>query len=179
MDDMPHQEVYFIGIALPPELDRQIAELKWRLHETNEVALKPLVPHVTLLNPPSLRGIMPSELLPKVREIASRYLPLTIALEEIGIFGQQVCYLRAESHSLYSLQSQLVKLLPPDVRAAHYKRPYTPHVTLLQVTEPNVLDIDKTRAIVAESISLPRQFTIDSVSCFTRIMPREYRPELI
>jgi hypothetical protein len=95
MEDEPFQEVYFIGIAMPPELDQQIADLKWRLFETNEAALKPLLPHVTLLNPPSLRGIMPSELIPKVREIATRYLPLTISLEDVGMFGDRVCFINA------------------------------------------------------------------------------------
>ena len=175
MKDKLFQEVYFIGIALPAGLDKQIAELKWQLHGTNEAALKPLIPHITLLKPPSLRGVMPNELIPKVREIASRYMPLTIELDDIGIFGHEVCYIHVESPGLYSLQLELNKLLPSDVRAVHYKHPYTPHITLMQVTEPNMLDVDKTHAVVAKSLSLPRRFTIESVSCFTRIMPREYR----
>lgn len=173
--DEPKQDIYFIGIALPPDLDKLVSDVKWQLHDTNKAALKPLLPHVTLLNPPSLRGIMPSELLPRVREIAQRYLPLTIALEDIGVFGDRVCYIRVQSQGIYSLQSQLVRLLPPAAQTLHYKRPYTPHVTMLQVYDPETINASRTKKLIEQSISLPQQFSVDSVACFTRILPREYR----
>lgn len=179
MEDQPVQEVYFIGIALPSDLDERIADLKWKLHETNEASLKPLVPHVTLLNPPSLQGIMPSELVPKVREVAARYLPISITLERVAMFDSQVCYIAAESLDLYSLQSQLVKLLPPEAQAVQNKHPYRPHMTLVQVYDPEVIDADKVQAIVSDSLTLPLHFTVDSVTFFKRILPREYHAEKI
>lgn len=177
--DEPYQSVYFIGIALPAELDRQIADLKWRLYDKKDDMLTPLLPHVTLLHPPSLQGIMPSELIPHVREVAARYLPLSIALTEIDFFGREVCYIRAQSLSLISLQMQLVRLLPPVAQAMHYKREYAPHVTIAQKYKPNQLDVDEARAITRLSLALPVTFTVDSVTCFTRILPREYRPQRI
>ena len=171
------QSVYFIGISLPPELDKQISDLKWRLHDTNKHFLKPILPHVTLLHPPSLRGIMPEDLMPKIHEIAERYLPMTLSLEEVGSFGGSVCYIRVQSLALVSLQAQLVRLLPPIAQALHYKREYQPHITIAQVYEPRKLDIEVVAKDIHAHIKLPQQITIDSVSCFMRILPREYRVE--
>lgn len=169
MDDGPHQEIYFIGIALPPGLNDEISRLKWQLHDSDKAALKP----------PSLRGIMPSELLPRVRETAAAFLPFDITLTEVGHFGKRVSYLRADSHKLEMLQSNLVKLLPPDAQALHYKRPYSPHVTLLQVYDPSVIDADRAHQLITSAVDLPLRFTVDSVTYFRRILPREYRPQAI
>lgn len=179
MADRYPQPIYFIGIALPDELNRAISRLQWHIHENNKHTLKPLLPHVTLLHPPSLQGIMPDELLPMVRIVAERYLPLTLAIQSIGAFGRNVFYLEVQSQAIYSLQSQLVKLLPPEAQVLHYKRPYLPHITLAQAYEPKRLDIEALQQETTTAIQLPQQFTIDSVSCFKRILPREYRAELI
>ena len=177
--DSLQQDVYFIGIGLPPELDRQISELQWRLRELNPAALKPILPHITLLHPPSLQGVMPSELLPRVHEVAARYLPLTIALQEIDFFGRRVCYVAAQSRQLDSLQSQLVRMLPAEARELHYKRPYLPHITLAQVYQPKTLDQEKLRQVIGNRLALPRQFQVEHVTYFKRILPREYRAESI
>ena len=179
MEDEPFQEIYFIGIALPPPLNEKIAHLKQSFADSDPAMLRPVLPHVTLLHPPSLAGIMPSELIPKVHEIANRYLPLTIAIEEVGSFDGTVCFLRVESLGLYSLQSQLVKLLPPEAQELHYKRPYTPHITIAQIHEPSKLDTDTITQAIMKSLPLPQQFTVDSISYFRRILPREYRAETI
>jgi 2'-5' RNA ligase len=173
------QTVYFIGIALPNSLNQQIATLKWKLYDHDDTMLKPILPHVTLLHPPALQGIMPSELIPKVHEVAKRYIPFTIALTEIGFFGKNVCFIKAEAMSLYSFQSQLVRLLPPDVQSLHYKRQYLPHVTLAQIYEPHTLDKKKLTKTISHHISLPLSFQVDSVTYFKRILPREYQPETI
>jgi 2'-5' RNA ligase len=174
MDDEPYQEIYFIGIALPMQLSQRIADLAWDLYEHKSDMLKPLVPHVTLLHPPSLRGIMPSEFVPRVREVAARYVPLNIELTDVGFFGEQVCYVRAESHALFSLQSQLVELLPPEAQELHYKRPYLPHITIAQKYQPEALDVEAVRQKVCDTLQFPIQFEVTSLSCFTRIKPREY-----
>lgn len=175
MDDGPLQERYFIGITLPPELNRAVALLKWQFYHSHRAMQKPLQPHVTLLHPPSLTGIMPSEFLPRVHQTAKKYLPLTLSLEDIGFFGDSVAYIRVQSHSINSLQRQLVKLLPEEVRTAEYKYPYIPHVTLAQIYEP--FELDKDRIIErCRLLNLPQQYTVESISYFRRILPYEYRP---
>ena len=178
MDEL-RQHVYFIGISLPSDLDRQISELQWRLHGLSSAILKPLSPHITLLHPPSLRGIMPSELLPRVHRVAERYLPLTIALQDIGYFGKRVCYVAVQSHQLISLQAELVRLLPPEARELHYKRPFLPHITLAQVYEPRVLDKSKVCETIGDGLSLPYQFEVGHINYFQRILPREYKAESV
>ncbi|HET8690475.1 MAG TPA: 2'-5' RNA ligase family protein [Candidatus Saccharimonadales bacterium] len=177
MEDEPYQEVYFIGIALPTELERRIARLKNRLYKNDPELLRPVLPHVTLLHPPSLQGVMPSQLIPKVRQVADRYLPLTIALTDVGNFGDSVVFMNAQSLKLQSLQSQLVKLLPPEAQELHYRRSYHPHITIAQKYEPKPLD----RAFVTKQIlnqfDLPLSFTVDNISYFRRILPRRYKPE--
>jgi 2'-5' RNA ligase len=179
MDETYDQPVYFIGIALPEVLDREISKLQWELRDNDKSLLKPLLPHVTLLHPPSLRGIMPKDLIPKVQEVAARYLPLTLALEEVSSFNKYICFVRVQSRALYSLQSQLVRLLPPEAQAIHYKRPYVPHITIAQAYEPHQLDIDQLKHDLEQRIKLPQQITVDSVAYFKRILPREYRAEQI
>jgi 2'-5' RNA ligase len=177
--DEPHQDVYFIGISLPTELDQRLADLKWQLHQTQKHMLKPVLPHVTLLHPPSLQGILPSQLIPRIQEIAKRYLPMTIQLTRVGFFGPRICYIEAEALKLYSLQSQLVRLLPPKARELHYKHPYLPHVTIAQTYDPVKLDRRVILNDIDMTLHLPVSFTIDSVTCFTRIMPRVYKPKAI
>jgi 2'-5' RNA ligase len=177
--DEPPQSIYFIGISLPPDLDRQIAELKSRLYDNQPHMLKPVLPHVTLLHPPSLQGILPSQLIPRIHEIAKRYLPIRITLTKIGFFGPRICYLEAESFSLYSLQSQLMRLLPPEAQAIHYKHDFLPHVTLAQTYEPATLNRTPLMNEIDASLKLPITFTVDSVTHFTRIKPRVYTPQSI
>lgn len=167
------QPVYFIGIALPAELERHISQLQWRLRDHDKHLIKPLLPHVTLLHPPSLRGIMPDELLPRIHEVAARYLPLTLALEEVSSFGKSVLYVKVQSQGLYSLQLQLVRLLSPEAQQLHFKRPYTPHITLAQAYEPHELDTDTLILSLSDELNLPSQFTVDSLAYFKRILPRE------
>lgn len=170
-----HQNIYFIGIALPLFLRRQVADLRWLLYQKDPNLLKPILPHITLLHPLSLEGILPNQLLPKIRTVAQRYLPMTIELNRIDFFGQEVCYLAADSLKLYSLQHQLVRLLPPGVRRTHYKHTYLPHVTLAQIHNPLVLNMKELSKEIQGSLVLPIRFTITSVASFTRILPRIYR----
>jgi 2'-5' RNA ligase len=179
MSEPYDQPIYFIGIALPEELDRQVSEIQWKLRDKDKNLLKPLLPHVTLLHPPSLRGIMPDDLIPQVQEVAGKYLPLTLALVEISSFNKYICYIRVQSQGLFSLQSQLVKLLPPEARAVHYKQPYAPHITLAQAYEPHKLDMEMLQKELCTKLDLPQQFTVDAVSYFKRILPREYRAQSI
>lgn len=177
--DLAQQNVYFIGIALPVDCSRLISDLQWHLSSDSPHALKPIVPHITLLHPPSVAGIMPIELLPRVHDIATRYLPITVQLDRIGFFGNRVCYIEAESFKLHSLHARLVRLLPPEAQAAHYKRPYLPHVTLVQVYDPSSLDKLALQERIVESLPLPIRLTIESVAYFRRIVPRMYESKVI
>lgn len=174
-----HQSVYFIGIALPSSVRRQVADLRWHLYQKDPGLLRPVLPHITLLHPLSLDGILPSQLLPQIRTIAKRYLPMTIELNRVDFFGQEVCYLAADSFKLYSLRHHLVRLLPPDVRKTHYRRHYLPHVTLAQIYNPAVLDKKELSNEIHGSLKLPIRFTVTSVASFTRILPRAYRANAI
>lgn len=175
MDDEPYQPIYFIGIALPDELNREVSSVKWQLYDLDKAMLKPLLPHVTLLHPPSLKGIMPSELIPRVKQVAAKYLPLTIGLEDIGFFGDRVGYIRANSFKLVELQSHLVKLLPKEAQDQHYKRDYLPHVTMAQIYDPKKLDKGLITQMIRDGVKLPQQFTVNNVACFQRVLPREYK----
>lgn len=177
--DEPPQSIYFIGISLPPDLDQRIAELKWRLYNEQPHMLQPVLPHVTLLHPPSLQGILPSQLVPRIHKIAERYLPMTITLNRIGFFGSRVCYLEVESFSLHSLQSSLMRLLPPEAQATHYKHDFLPHVTIAQTYDPATLNRTVVIKEINDALDMPITFTVDSVTHFTRIKPRVYSPRSI
>lgn len=165
---------YFIGLALPEELSGQLFDFKWRLHHDIKHSLKPLMPHITLLHPSSLQNISPEELLPKIKELAAPYLPFTIELQTVEAFEREVLYIKVDSPELVALQSQLVGLLPPKEQAAYHQRTYTPHLTLAQVRHPHELDVETLHKLTLQTITLPCQVPIRSISYFTQVNPREY-----
>lgn len=165
---------YFIGLTLPGELSEHIFSLKWRLHGEIDQALKPLVPHITLLHPSSLQGIPKSEILPEIRKTAAPFLPLSLSLEAVGSFDRRVLYIRVHAPELEVLQPELVQLLPLKKQRQYHQRGYTPHCTLAQVRAPLALDIEALKQRTAEQISLPQKISVDSISLFTQIRPREY-----
>lgn len=172
------QEIYFIGIALPEPLNTEISRLQWQLYdENNPQMLKPLLPHVTLLHPPALRGTLPEELIPEVKRAAKPYLPLNIELSNIRFFSGQTCTLQAESLDLHSLYQKLIPELPFKVQAAQLKRDFSPHVTLAQIKQPGILDKEKITAQIEQNITLPRRFEVTSLTYFKRILPRVYKAQ--
>lgn len=171
------QKIYFIGIALPEPLNDQVSRLMWKLYdENNPQMLKPLLPHVTLLHPPTLRGTLPEELIPKVQEATRPYLPLNIELGKIRYFNEHVCSLQAESLSLHSLYQKLIPALPFEVQAEQLKRDFAPHVTLVQVKHPYKLDKKRIENEIEKSLTFPIRFEVNSLTCFRRILPRTYKP---
>lgn len=170
---------YFIGLSLPPEFSESIFSYKWRLFDETDHALKPLVPHITLLHPPSLSDTPPENILPQVRKLSAPLLPLTVSLGSIEAFDSTVLYIRARSTELETLQSQLVKLLPQESQAVYHQRGFTPHITLVQVRRPHTLDIEALRLRTNLELTLPSQFTAENISYFVRTQPREYRAEPI
>ncbi len=174
-----HHSPYFIGVALPPELSEQLFSFKWQLHDDINHSLKPLVPHITLLHPSSLRDSSPSEILPEIRKMAGPHLPLTFSLETVETFDREVLYIKIYSPELETLQSQLVSLLPAAAQQPYQQNKYLPHITLAQVHSPHTLDIESLRRRAHQEITLPHQITITSLSCFIQTHPREYRAKAI
>ena len=169
------QTPFFIGISLPDTLNEQIYSLKRYMQNEIDHALKPLVPHITLLHPSSLRTVSPDILLPDIRNMAIPYLPLYVTLDLIEDFGREVLYIRALSPELEELQAKLVRLLPSASQEIYHQRGFIPHVTLAQVRKPYSLDIEALRNHASQEISLPTQFTADTISYFTQTAPREYQ----
>lgn len=116
---------------------------------------------------------MSSQLLPQIRQIAERYLPLTVAIEQVEFFDDRVGYLRVQSLELESLQAQVAKLLPAEAQTRHYRRDYVAHITLAQIHQPKVLDKAQLMKAAEASLSLSRQVTIDSINYLQRILPRK------
>ncbi len=165
---------YFIGIALPPELSRHLLELKWKLHDEIAHTLKPLVPHITLLHPSSLRDNPADEILPKIRKVAEPYLPLALTLDAVEAFDRTVLFIRVHSTEIELLQAQLVGILPSAAQDSYRKRPYVPHITLAQIRAPHALDVKILRERVGQEIGLPCQVAVDSISYFMQTQPRVY-----
>jgi 2'-5' RNA ligase len=180
VDNMnPPRPPYFIGIALPQNLSDHIFAFKRKLHDEINHSLKPLVPHITLLHPPGLRGVRPQEILPDIREIAKPYLPLTLSLEAVGTFDSNVFYISVCSPELEKLQMRLVELLPSDAQEIYHNRRFIPHVTLVQARAPHSLNIEALGVRAEQEFTLPCDFSVDAISCFTQSQPREYKSETI
>ncbi len=170
------QPRYFVGVTLPAELSREIEAVQQDLFVPGNV-MEPLVPHITLLSPNHLESLAPSYIIPIVEKVARARLPVVVNLGKTALFDQRVLYISASSPELVELQSELVKLLPDRVRAMYeVGRRFVPHVTLAQAKPKKKLApelIDQYRALI-DSL-MPRDFTANHLTQFTRTHPRIYR----
>ncbi len=172
--DMPDSfPRYFIGLALPEDMNSQLFTLMRRLHQDVSESLKPLVQHITLLHPSSL-DMRPDDIIPRINDIAADFLPFTLTLTGIDHFQSRVLYLAVDSPELELLQPRLVELLRPDKQEVYIQRGFTPHITLLQSKRGIQLDIPRLINEVSQHVSFPIQLTISDVACFVQTAPREY-----
>lgn len=174
MTNAAARPAYFIGISLPTELNSLINTLKSTIHDNDTSTLKPLVPHITLLHPPSLRDMPIETLRQGIQSLSKQIKPFAITLDSIGFFEREVCYLHAQSSDLNALQSMLVQLLPLTSQSTHYDRPYTAHVTIAQKYHDPQIDTGATTTLVESNIPLPITFTVDSIDVFIRTGKRTY-----
>jgi 2'-5' RNA ligase len=170
-----HQR-YFIGITLPDNLTDVLAKIQGELRDVPGL-MEPLVPHITLLHPNILMTLSPLYFVPKVKIIASKTLPIKIDLTKTALFDKRVLHIVVKSPELIRLQSELVELLPDDIRARYQVgREFTPHVTIAQAKPlqelPETL-IDNLRMKVDPL--LPEKFEAVSLSQFTWLKPRTYK----
>lgn len=175
---MAERNIYFIGIEVPGDLCYEIEKLQGEFHRERGT-LQPLVPHITLLHPNCLKGIMPHELIPKVKEVAERYLPLNVELSSVQFFGSHVAFIEVNSLRLHSLHRQLANLLPEDIRQSQFRYPFRPHITIAQIHRPRELSTDHIKQTTEKALRLPVRVEIDSLSHFQWIRPRDYKTKLI
>ncbi|RYF28913.1 MAG: 2'-5' RNA ligase family protein [Chloroflexi bacterium] len=154
MTNAAARPAYFIGISLPTELNSLINTLKSTIHDNDTSTLKPLVPHITLLHPPSLRDMPIETLRQGIQSLSKQIKPFAITLDSIGFFEREVCYLHAQSSDLNALQSMLVQLLPLTSQSTHYDRPYTAHVTIAQKYHDPQIDTGATTTLVESNINV-------------------------
>lgn len=174
-----HQR-YFIGLTLPEHLSEKIRSAQNELFAGHKL-MAPLTPHITLLHPNILMTLSPMYLLPKIKEVSQKSLPIEVNLKEVGRFDDRVLHISVNSPALLILQKQLVELLPEDIRARYeIGRDYTPHVTLAQAKPMQKLDPELISHFSATiKPLLPLKFEVNSLSKFTWIKPREYRVESV
>lgn len=166
---------YFVGIALPPELDDPIRRFQVS-HYDPEIMKPPLTPHITLLHPNALSEIHSTYILPKIKQAAGRFLPLSIRLHTPELLGDSLLYCPVESSVIESLQQTLVSLLPSKIQAAHYVgKDFMPHVTLLQAAPRQKLPAEISQAAVRQlGGHIPTDFTAIQLSVFSWQGPRRY-----
>lgn len=176
------QKPYFIGVALPDPISERIFSLKMKLHDETPNSLKPLVPHITLLHPPSLRGPASEDLVPQVKATSSPFLPLSFSFTTIQDFQKRVLFLGIHSPGTVALQAELVQLLPATEQELYHQRGYIPHITLLQVEASHALDVDAIRTRIQpeiDSLSESSMLTVETISCFTKSGERTYDSRII
>lgn len=174
MANINPQPAYFVGISLPSNLNGRFNALKKHIHDSDPHTLKPLVPHITLLHPPSLRSIPIDLLKNSIDVLSGQLLPFEITLKDVGFFEKEVCFMRAHSPQLDALQSALVELLPATIQTDYYHRPFTAHVTIAQKYRHPQLDIDAMTRVVNGTIPLPVTFTVHKIDIFIRTAERTY-----
>jgi len=169
------QQNYFIGITLPKELSKSIAEIQQELYQPQRVLL-PLTPHITLLEPGLLSMLPTTEFIPEVKKLADQFLPFDVSLTRTSSFGRNVFYISVASPELMELQQNLEELLEKVTYGrTRPNRPFHPHITLAQAKRGLALSIpyiDQYKSYVDPL--LPTTFTVDELAYFQWIHPRSY-----
>lgn len=173
-------ERYFVGIELPEPLTERLMRIQDELILEDEM-IRPLKPHITLLHPDSLKTVMSSVFLKKISKLAKKRLPLTVSLQNVSVFNQQVLYISVQSQALMQLQQEMVDLLPARIKATYYvSQVFVPHVTIAQArsghTLPTGLDKQYTYAI---NHLIPVAFDVDHLMHYWRKGPRQYENKRI
>lgn len=168
---------YFIGLELPRDACNAISVVQDNLYD-DKLLLKPLLPHVTIVQPNALQAISPMWLLPKLKPLVNSYFPLNIKIGELSVFNNSVLHFKIKSPELISLQFEIIDLLPPDILSRYYvgKNPYTPHVTIAQTNPKLSLNQIQISAYAKELKGLVNnQYIISSPSKFDHTSPRQYK----
>jgi 2'-5' RNA ligase len=169
------QQHYFIGITLPKDLSKAIADIQRDLYQPQRVLL-PLTPHITLLEPNLLSMLPTAEFIPEVKKLAEQFLPFKISLTRTSSFGKNVFYISAVSEELLEMQQNLEELLEKATYGRmHADRPFNPHVTLAQAKRSQILSIpfiEHYKSYVDPL--LPKSFTVDELAYFQWVHPRSY-----
>lgn len=177
-----HPKPYFIGLALPSDVHDAITRAQRELLD-ERFAIRPIVPHITLLHPPAVERLEPEQLAARVRETVADLLPMPVTLEGFGTFGKHSMHIRVQQQPhLMELHRRLVALLPEESRQTHYPdgSTYTPHVTLAQAKRGSKLPADLLGEYSAElEHLLPCTFQAEHITLYRWVAPRQYALETI
>lgn len=127
--------LYFIGIAPPEDIQKEISELK---HEVaNKFGSRHALnspPHITLHMPFKWKDKRRHELLKAMQEINCVTKPIEIELKDFGFFEPRVVFVSvAENEKLDKLQKAVVEIARKVLKldnAVYKNQPFHPHVTI-------------------------------------------------
>lgn len=169
------QQRYFIGMTLPPDLSKIIASIQHELYIPNTMLL-PLSPHITLLEPSLLSQLPADDFIPRVKEVADKFLPLDLTLNYTSLFGNHVLYIAVQNDTLAALEKRLLDLLSSATyEGIQANRPFQAHVTIAQAKPGQVLPLSLINNF-KEYIDplLPQKFIVNELAYFQWIHPRTY-----
>jgi 2'-5' RNA ligase len=171
--NMKHR--YYLGLQLPSDICTLIADTQSNLFDPVE-SIEPLEPHITLLPPPAVEDIAPSELAIHARAAAQALLPLQLTLSKVITFRGHAVAIEVEGQPIYELQQRLVSLLPYESDISYApEATFHPHVTLVQALRGRTLPVkliqEYTDWITPE---LPITFTVEHLTIFEWTGPRRY-----
>ncbi len=170
---------YFIGVGLPESVTQAITAAQNELNPEASL-IAPLQPHITVIQSDALSAVSPIYFGPIAKEVAARFLPFEVTLNDFGIFNGSILYIAAESVALNALQAALVARLPEHVQAEYFVgKTYRPHVTVAQVRgkklDPQIMKEYKS---CLEHL-LPTTFEVTELTKYTREAPRKYNEKTI
>ncbi|HEX5456059.1 MAG TPA: 2'-5' RNA ligase family protein [Candidatus Saccharimonadales bacterium] len=169
---------YFIAFSLPDDVGRIITDAQNELLD-GYLVMQPFQPHITLVPPNVLDKIPPESILPDLKSVAGKFLPLRIKLSGFGMFENRVLYITATGPKLADLQNSLIQTLPYEAQSKS-NRGFIPHITLAQAKPKQELSgelIHKLKDIIGPS--LPLVFETKNISKFKWLRPRTYEDKVI
>lgn len=134
----PPRTVLGVAIPVPDPLGTLLTE--WRIKVGDPLAHL-IPPHVTLLPPTDVAGMVPQDLHEHLNAVAARHPPFHLHLARTGSFRpvSQVVFVNVADGI------SACELLADDIRSGLLSRPltfpYHPHVTIAQDVSPDMLDL--------------------------------------
>lgn len=168
---------YFIGLSLPNNITENISQVQNQIYNEN-LYLKPLLPHITIIAPNNLERVSPFWLIPKLKQIQTNLMPINIKLVSFGMFHSSNLHIKVESDNIIELYNQCLSLLPKVTISKHLvgKWQFNPHITIVQTKPKLILNQDKIELYKYHLQALiGQEFAINHLTKFEHTAPRQYQ----
>lgn len=175
---------YFVGVRPPQDITEAIIDVQKNIIKDKEADLRvPILPHVTLLNPFEAANLDYFSLVSAVGEVAGKNRPVDIRFDEITLLRKRALVIESSEEAganlgLLTLRRALESAVIAEEDATDsLPHEFKPHITVFQSNMGCFVPDDVMRRVQDElSVTLPVQFSVDTIDVYGRVGDRNYVP---